>query len=90
MSDKCSFRNIGDAKIPPPKSAHDLLLEQQERLRQKKPDITMYFTGEHCESCEAPIYTDGTVFFCKPLCWNNGKRGKGDHEGFEFMREMVR
>ena len=72
-------------EIPKPKSAYELLLEKQ-----KREEITMWFTETHCEVCESPIYTNGKLYWCKEGCIQYGKRGKRDKEGFGFINDLIR
>ena len=82
----CDKPSCGDMKqISPPKTAHELLLEKQ-----SKTQSTMWFNGEHCSECEAPIYTDGKLEWCKAGCGNNGTRGI-DREGYMgFISDIIR
>ena len=79
------FCKDGCIKIPPPKTAYELLMEKK-----KKQDITMWFADEKCERCKHDVYTDGKLFWCSEGCWNNGKRGKNDREGFGFINDLIR
>ena len=93
MSDKCSFHgnpqdlidkmNKREQEMTMPKSAYDLFMEQK-RLH---PDVTMWFTGEYCDVCKSPIYTDGKLYWCKKGCENHGKRGKNDPDRMGFITD---
>ena len=70
--------------IPPPKTAYERILEKR-RLNKN-----VVFTEEHCQDCEAPIYTDGKLFWCSENCCQNGKRREKDPGGFGFISDLIR
>ena len=72
-------------EIPKPKSAYELLM-----AKQKREEITMWFTNDICTECKFPVYTNGKLYWCKRDCINNGKRGKGDRDGFGFINDLIR
>lgn len=76
------------AEPPKPKTAYELLMEKQKRL--KECDTTMWFTDEKCEECGKDVFTDGRIFYCKEMCINHGKRGAMDKEGFGFINDLIR
>ena len=82
----CDKLRGGDMQqIPPPKTAYELLLETQALSKTE-----VWFNEDHCQECEAPIYTDGKLEWCKAGCGNNGTRGI-DREGYMgFISDVIR
>ena len=80
--DPQSMCKDGCVKIPPAKTAYELIM--------KKRDVTMWFTDEKCNQCGHDIYTDGKLYWCSEECYQNGKRGEKDPEGFGFINDLIR
>ena len=72
MCDKQSLRGWDhiDPQPSSPKNAYELFMEKQKR----HPDTTMWFIEQHCPECNAEIYTDGKILWCKDGCHRHGKR----------------
>jgi hypothetical protein len=88
MSDKCSFRKSTsfDSISEEPKTAYEILMEK----KKLHPDITMWFTEQHCPECECPVFTNGVLLWCKEGCINNGKRKPEDKDYMKFVKENCR
>jgi hypothetical protein len=75
----------GCVKIPPPKTAYELMM-----AKKKKLDVTMWFAEEKCNHCGHDVYTDGKLFWCSKGCIQNGKRGKDEKDFMGFISDLIK